>query len=64
MLTVLFMAKNSRTASMCKLIGFSTILCISDEFQDFLIDSTTLWQELMMHHAIAIEENNEQNLHI
>ena len=46
------------------MIGFSTILCISDEFQDFLIDSTTLWQELMMHHAIAIEENNEQNLHI
>ena len=26
----------------------------------FLIDHTTLWQEFMMHHAIAIEENTEQ----
>ena len=30
----------------------------------FLIDRTTLWQEFMMHHAIAIEENSEQNLNI
>ena len=30
----------------------------------FLFDRTTLWQEFMMHHAIAIEENSEQNLHI
>ena len=30
----------------------------------FLIDRTTLWQELMMHHAPAIEENCEQNLHV
>ena len=30
----------------------------------FLIDRTTLWQEFMMHYAIAIEENSEQNLHI
>ena len=27
-----------------------------------LIDRTTLWQEFMMYHAIAIEENNKQNL--
>ena len=30
----------------------------------FLIDGTTLWQEFMMHHAIAVEENSDQNLHI
>ena len=30
----------------------------------FLIDRSTLWQELMMHHASAIEENCKQNLHI
>ena len=30
----------------------------------FLIDRTTLWQEFMIHHAIAIEENCQQNLHI
>ena len=30
----------------------------------FLIDRTTLWQEFMMHHAIAIEENSEKNLYI
>ena len=30
----------------------------------FLIDRMTLWQKFMMHHAIAIEENSEQNLHI
>ena len=30
----------------------------------FLNDRTTLWQEFTMHHAIAIEENSEQNLHI
>ena len=29
-----------------------------------LIDHTTLWQKFMMHHTIAIEETNEQNLHI
>ena len=30
----------------------------------FLIDPTILWQEFMMHHAIAIEENNKHDLHI
>ena len=30
----------------------------------FLIDRTTLWQEFMMHQAIAIKENSGQNLHI
>ena len=30
----------------------------------FLIDRTTLWQEFMMHHIIAIEKNSEQILHI
>ena len=30
----------------------------------FLIDRTTLWQDFMMQHAIAIEEGSEQNLHI
>ena len=30
----------------------------------FRIDRTTLWQKFIMHHAIAIEENSEQNLHI
>ena len=30
----------------------------------FLIDRTTLWQEFMMHHAIEIKENSEQNFHI
>ena len=29
-----------------------------------LIDHATLWQEFMMHYAIAIKENSEQNLHI
>ena len=28
----------------------------------FVIDRTTLWEEFMMHHFIAIEENSEQNL--
>ena len=44
------------------MIGFSTILCVSDDcfaqsvhnFKAvFLINRTTLWQELMMHHANA-----------
>ena len=30
----------------------------------FLTDRTTLWQEFMMHHDIAIEENIEKNLYI
>ena len=30
----------------------------------FLIDRTTLWQEFIMHRAVAIEENSEQNIHI
>ena len=30
----------------------------------FLIDCMTLWQEFMIHHAIAIEENCEQNPYI
>ena len=50
------------------MIGFSTILCVSDELHNFkvvfLINRTSLWQEFMMHHAIAIEENSEQNHHI
>ena len=44
--------------------GFSTILCISARKSKvvFLIDRTTLRQEFMMLHTIAIEENSEQNL--
>ena len=79
MITVLFLAKNSR---MCKLmryhrakfmIVYSTILCFSDELLRaigeylkvvFLIDRTALCQEFVMHHAIAIVENSEQNLYI
>ena len=30
----------------------------------YLTDRTTLWQEFLMYHAIAIEENSEQNLQI
>ena len=30
----------------------------------YLIDRTTLWQELIMHQTSACEENSEQNLHI
>ena len=51
-------------------ISFSTILtnCFAQSALNFkvvfIIDRTTLWQEFMMHHAIAIEENSEQNLHI
>ena len=30
----------------------------------FPVDHTTLRQEFMMHHAIAIKENSKQNLHI
>ena len=30
----------------------------------FLIDRSTLWQQLMMHRAPEIEENCKQNLHI
>ena len=29
----------------------------------FLIHRTTLWQEFMMHHVIAIEENSRQNFY-
>ena len=51
------------------MIGFSTILCVSDESAHnfkvvFLIDHTTFWHEFMMHHAIEIKENREQNLYI
>ena len=55
------------------MIGFSTILRISDELLAqsmhnfkvvFLVDLTTLCQEFMMHHVIAIEENSKQNLYI
>ena len=28
----------------------------------FLIKRTTLWQDFMIHHSIAIEENGEQNI--
>ena len=30
----------------------------------FLINRTTLWQAFMMQHAIAIQENSEQNIQI
>ena len=30
----------------------------------FVIDRTTLWQEFMIQHAIVIEENSKENLHI
>ena len=76
MIMVLFLAKNSRISTHNELIsyhgakstiGFSKILCVSDELlqaHNFgvvsLIDRTTLLQEFMMHHAIAIEENGDQ----
>ena len=43
------------------MIDFSTILCVFDELVVFLIDRTTLWQEFMIHHAIAIEENTNSD---
>ena len=50
------------------MIVFSTILCFAPSAHNFkvvfLIDRTTLWQEFMMHPAIAIEDNSPQNLHI
>ena len=77
---LLFLAKNScelvRYHDVKSMIGFSTILCVSDKLflaicaylqgsvSYFFIRRMTLWQEFMMHHAIAFEENNEQNLHI
>ena len=33
-------------------------------FASVIINRTALWQEFMMHYAIAIEDNSEQNLHI
>ena len=51
------------------MIDFSRILCgfdkliraIGPQLQGSIrIDRTTLWQEFMMHHAIAIDENSEQ----
>ena len=68
--TIRRLSKIIFSTAMCELVsyrdaksmfGFATILCVSDKL---LIDRTTLWQEFMMHHAIAIEENSEQNLHI
>ena len=38
------------------MIDFSTILCVRQSVL-FLNDSTILWQEFEMGHAIAIEEN-------
>ena len=42
--------------------------CLAQSAYNFkvvlLIDRTTLEQEFMMYHAIAIEENSEQNLYI
>ena len=42
--------------------------CFTQSAQNFkvvsLIVRKTLWQEFMMHHAKAIEEKSEQNLHI
>ena len=78
MITGLFLAKHSRTiidlwAGPKSIIGFSTILCVSDEMRlqsahnfkvVFLIDRTTLWQELIVLLAITIEENSKQNRHI
>ena len=56
------------------MIGFFSQLCVFltncfvQSVHNFkfvrLIDHTTLWQEFMMHHAIAIEENSEQNVYI
>lgn len=47
------------------MIVFSTILCMSDELLlQFLMDRMTLWTEFMMHNAVAVEENSEQNFHI
>ena len=53
------------------MIGFSIILflryCFTQSAHNFkvvcLIDRIAFWQEFMMHHAIVIEENREQNLH-
>ena len=76
MITVLFltsMCELVRYHDAKSMIGFSTILCVRDELLAqsahnfkvvFLINRTTLWQEFMLHHSIAIEDNSEQNLHI
>ena len=48
MIAVLCLAKNARTSSWCLAQSVHT----------------TLWQKFIMHHAIAIEGNSEQSLHI
>ena len=73
-----FCPKTHAQASICErvryhgaksVIGFSTILCISNELLRAigaqLQDSIPYWPyDLVMYHAIAIEENSEENLHI
>ena len=74
MITVEFWINTQAQLSMCYLmpyhaaksvIGFSKILYDSDELLKvvFLIVHTTLWQEFIIHHGIAIKENSGQNLH-
>ena len=64
MITVLFLAKNWFTSidmwGFPQLCAFLTN-CFAQSAHNFKVvfrnDRTTLWQEFMMHHAIAIEEN-------
>ena len=70
--TVLFLVKNSSTS--IDVLGGALSWCKIHEWffhnsarffkTVFLFVRTTLWQEFMMHYAVAIEENSEQNLHI
>ena len=84
MITVLFLAKNSRIStdvwagalSWCNIhdwffhnsVSFWRIALhnrrITSRWYFLLTVRTTLWQEIMMDHAIAIEENIKQNLQI
>ena len=75
MITILFLAKNSPKsidvwAGALVFPQFRALLTncfvqLAHNFMIvFLIDSTTLWKEFVMHHAIEIELNSEQNLHI
>ena len=73
-----FWPKTHAQASMCELVRcpwlvfpqFCAFLanCLAQSAHNykvvFHIDSTTLWQEFMMHHVIAYEENSEHKLHI
>ena len=75
MVTVLFLAKNSCTKcakskifvvfpQFCAFLTNCIALSAYNFKVVFLSDRTTLWQEFIVHHAIAIEENSEWNLHI